>query len=407
MVYEFAGYALDSRRFELTRDGTPVHVEPQVFDVLVHLIRHRDEVVSKAELLDSVWGDRFVSESALTSRLKAARRAVGDDGTSQTVIRTVFGRGYQFVAPVTEQGTDDGSVAIEADVAEALPAAGRADEFTQRIRFCTAEDGTRLAYALSGSGPPLVKAANWMTHIDLDVDSAVWGHWLRGLSSDHTLVRYDERGCGLSDWDIKAFSFDDWVDDLLLVVDDAGLDRFPLLGISQGGAVAVAFAARYPERVSRLVLVSSYGRGRMARSRDDAERRAAFLDVDLARVGWQSDDPSFRQVFTSQFLPDGSQEQWESFNELQRLTTSPENAVEFLTTFGLIDVTDVAPLVRCPTLFVHSRGDRRQPLIDAKALAAMIEGSEMVALPSRNHLVLDDEPAWPQALETIQAFLKT
>ena len=193
-----------------------------------------------------------------------------------------------------------------------------------------------------------MKAANWMTHLDLDVESPVWGHWLRGLSAHHSLVRYDERGCGLSDWDVKDFSFDDWVEDLLLVVDDVGLDRFPLLGISQGAAVAVAFAARYPERVSRLVLISSYSRGRMARSDTEAQRREAFLDLDIARVGWYRDDPSFRQVFTSQFLPDGSQQQWEAFNELQRLTTTPENAVEFLTTFGLIDVTGVAPRVRCP-----------------------------------------------------------
>lgn len=406
MVYEFAGYALDSRRYELTHDGAPVHVEPQVFDVLVHLIEHRDAVVSKHDLLDSVWGDRFVSESALTSRLKAARRAVGDDGTAQRVIRTVFGRGYQFVAPVVETGSaaDAGTTAASPGEADRGVSA-RTSEFSQRLRFCTADDGTRIAYATSGTGPPLVKAANWMTHIDLDVDNAVWGHWIRGLSNGHTLVRYDERGCGLSDWDIKAFSFDDWVDDLLLVVDDAGLDRFPLLGISQGAAVAVAFAARYPERVSHLVLVSGYGRGRMVRARTDAERREVYLDLDLARVGWQRDDPSFRQVFTSQFLPDGSQEQWESFNELQRRTTSPENAVEFLTTFGLIDVTELAPMVRCPTLFVHSRGDRRQPLIDAKALAALIDGSEMVALPSRNHLPLADEPAWPQALAAIESFL--
>ncbi|WP_116998846.1 alpha/beta fold hydrolase [Desertimonas flava] len=409
-MYEFSGYALDSRRYELTHDGDPVHVEPQVFDVLVHLIEHRDSVVSKHDLLDSVWGDRFVSESALTSRLKAARRAVGDDGTAQRVIRTVFGRGYQFVAPVVESASLGDHAPASAGI-EIEPSGDAADatvpspEFIQRLRFCTADDGTRLAYATSGSGPVLVKAANWMTHIDLDVDSAVWGHWLRDLSAGHTLIRYDERGCGLSDWDIKAFSFDDWVDDLKMVVDDAGLDRFPLLGISQGAAVAVAFAARYPERVSRLVLVSSYGRGRMVRARNDAERRVAFLDLELARVGWQRDDPSFRQVFTSQFFPDGSQEQWESFNELQRRTTSPENAVEFLTTFGLIDVTDLAPLVRCPTLFVHSRGDQRQPLIDAKALAALIDGSEMVALPSRNHLPLADEPAWPQALAAIEAFL--
>ena len=158
-----------------------------------------------------------------------------------------------------------------------------------------------------------------------------------------TLLRYDERGCGLSDWNVEHFNFDDWVDDLELVVDADGLDRFPLLGVSQGAAVAVAFAARHPDRVERLVLAGAYGRGRLARATTDEQRREAALDLEVARVGWGRDDPSFRQVFTSQFLPDGTREQWEAFNDLQRRTTSPANAVRFLETFSRIDVTGVAP----------------------------------------------------------------
>ena len=223
------------------------HVEPQVFDVLVYLIRHRQRVVPKSELLDNVWGDRFVSESALASRLKSARRAVGDDGSAQRVIRTVFGRGYQFVAPVAEQAN-----------ATPVPTERRGEtpELHQVISFCTASDGARIAYAVMGSGPVLVKAANWMTHLDYDLESSVWRHWLEGLAAGRTLVRYDERGCGLSDWNVEHFNFDGWVDDLELVVDAEGIDRFPLLGVSQGAAVAVAFAARHPERVERLILAS-------------------------------------------------------------------------------------------------------------------------------------------------------
>lgn len=405
-TYEFGEFALDATRFELRRGTTVVHVEPQVFDVLRYLIDHRDRVVGKEELLDAVWGSRFVGDSALSSRLKAARRAVGDDGAAQRVIRTVIGRGYQFVADVAV-ASDAGAPAPSRDASAPAPdahAIGTAP-VSQAIRFCTAADGARLAWATSGDGPPLVKAANWMTHLDLDLDSAVWAHWVRDLSARYTLFRYDERGCGLSDWDVSGFEFDDWVDDLHLVADEAGLDRFPLLGVSQGAAVAVAFAARFPERVSHLVLISSYGRGRMVRSTTDAQRREAALDLELARVGWQRDDPSFRQVFTSQFLPDADQTQWDAFNSLQRRTTSPENAVEFLRTFGLIDVTREAADVRCPTLFLHSRGDLRQPLDEAKNLAATIPGSHLVTLPSRNHLVLADEPAWPQLVATVEAFL--
>jgi pimeloyl-ACP methyl ester carboxylesterase/DNA-binding winged helix-turn-helix (wHTH) protein len=372
------------------------HVEPQVFDVLVYLIRHRQRVVPKSELLDNVWGDRFVSESALASRLKSARRAVGDDGASQRVIRTVFGRGYQFVAPVAERG--DGPAAAPTAPTEEI-------DVHQAISFCTASDGARIAYAVIGSGPVLVKAANWMTHLDYDLESPVWRHWLEGLSAGRTLVRYDERGCGLSDWNVDHFNFDDWVDDLELVVDAEGLERFPLLGISQGAAVAVAFAARHPKRVERLVLVGAYGRGRLVRATSDEERREADLNLEVARIGWGRDDPSFRQMFTSQFLPDGTREQWEAFNELQRRTTSPANAVRFMETFGRLDVTGEAPAVRCPTLMLHSRDDRRQPLAVAKELAALIPGSRLVPLPSRNHILTDFEPAWPVFLRELDRFL--
>jgi pimeloyl-ACP methyl ester carboxylesterase len=273
------------------------------------------------------------------------------------------------------------------------------------IRFCTASDGTRIAYAVTGEGPPLVKAANWMTHIDIDGANPVWRHWIEDLSAHHMLVRYDERGCGLSDWDIEHFDFEDWIDDLRLVVNDAALDRFALLGVSQGAAVAIAFAARFPERVSHLVLLGSYGRGRLARATTDEQRREAALDLELARVGWSRDDPSFRRVFTSQFLPDGSPEQWQAFDDLQRHTTSPDNAVRFLSTFGSIDVTALAPKVKCPTLLLQSRGDLRQPLERARELAALIPGSQLVPLPSRNHLLLGDEPAWPMFLAELERFL--
>jgi pimeloyl-ACP methyl ester carboxylesterase/DNA-binding winged helix-turn-helix (wHTH) protein len=398
-IYEFTDCVVDAEQFELRRGGVVEHVEPQVFDVLVYLIRHRDRVVPKTELLDNVWGDRFVSESALASRLKSARRAVGDDGAAQRVIRTVFGRGYQFVAPVAERADPTPTAPTRRD--------GHPAPAHQKISFCTASDGARIAYAVMGSGPVLVKAANWLTHVDYDLNSPVWGHWLEGLAHGRTLVRYDERGCGLSDWNVDHFNFDDWVDDLELVVDAEGIETFPLLGVSQGAAVAVAFAARHPDRVERLVLSGAYGRGRLVRARTDEERREAALDIEVARVGWGRDDPSFRQMFTSQFLPDGTREQWEAFNDFQRRTTSTENAVRFLETFSRIDVTSIAPHVRCPTLMLHSRDDRRVPLHEARELAALIPGCRLVSLPSRNHILTDFEPAWPMFLRELNLFLQT
>jgi pimeloyl-ACP methyl ester carboxylesterase/DNA-binding winged helix-turn-helix (wHTH) protein len=411
-LYEFDDCLVDPGRFELRRGGVVEHVEPQVFDVLVHLIRNRDRVVPKTELLDTVWGDRFVSESALASRLKSARRAIGDDGASQRIIRTVFGRGYQFVAPVVERPPTVARPPAGADAPCGAPAVDEAAAPRPAItapkppvvRFCTAADGARIAYARMGSGPVLVKAANWLTHLDHDRETFVWRHWLEGLARNRTLVRYDERGCGMSDWDVQSFDFDDWVDDLELVVDAAGLDRFPLLGVSQGAAVAVALAARHPDRVTRLILCGAYGKGRALRASTEEEQRVAALDLEIARAGWGRDDPSFRQVFTSQFLPDGTREQWEEFNQLQRLTTSPANAVRFLETFATIDVTELAPKVACPTLVLHSRDDLRVPLSSARDLAALIPDCAFVPLPSRNHIMLD-EPAWPMFLDEIDTFL--
>lgn len=276
---------------------------------------------------------------------------------------------------------------------------------TQRISFCRSPDGTRLAYATSGTGPPLVKAATWLTHLNDDWDSPVWRHWLDALSSDHALLRYDERGCGLSEWQVSDISFDAWVTDLEAVVDAEGLQRFPLLGLSQGAAVAVAYAVRHPERVSALLLYGGYARGRTARASTEEDHREARLHLELARVGWGRDDPAFRQVFTSQIIPDGTRELWASFNALQARTCSAENAVRFMEVFGDIDVTDEAARVTCPTLVMHSRHEVRQPVGIGLELASLIPGSRFVPLPSRNHLLTADEPAWELFLQHSRAFL--
>ncbi len=390
-VYRFEDCELDLARFELRRDGTVVHVEPQVLEVLDYLIAHRDRLVPKAELFDAVWGDRFVSESALTSRLKQARRAVGDDGQAQRVIATVHGRGYRFVASVDEEGD-------ESSKAGALP-------IEQEVRYVVSDDGVGLAWASAGEGPPLVKAANWLTHLHHEWDSPIWAHWLHGLARRHRLIRYDERGCGLSDWDVADFGFGAWVKDLEVVADAAGAERFDLLGLSQGGAVAIAHAVRHPERVRRLVLSGAYSRGRLVRAESPELRAEAALDLELGRVAWRRDDDAFRQVFAAQFVPDGTRELWDAFNALQRTTTSSDNVVRFLDEFAHIDVSDLAPQVRCPTLVVHARGDLRVPESQARELAALIPDSRLVLLNSRNHILTADEPAWAVFLSEVESFL--
>ena len=394
-VWRFDGFVLDTQRYELRHGDAVIRVEPQVFDVLTQLVSNPHRFVSKEELFDSVWGGRFVGEAALTSRIKAARRALGDDGESQRYIRTVRGRGYQFVGTLL----DDGPRVVEPEPVIEPPAP------RQHIAFCRAVDDVRLAYAVAGDGPPLVRAANWMTHLGYDIESPVWRHWVRDLSAKYRFIRYDERGCGLSDWEATDFTFADWVADLESVVEALGLERFPLLGVSQGGAVAVAYAARHPERVSHLVLCGAYARGRAVRAISDDEKRAAALDLELARVGWGRDDPAFRQVFAAQFLPDGTRADWAAFDQLQRRTTSPENAVRFLEEFGRIDVCEQAREVRCPTLIMHSRDDHRVPMRFGEELASLIPQSRLVALGSNNHLLTATEPAWPVFCAELDAFL--
>ena len=394
MRYSFGDVVLDTERFELLRGGEPVHVEPQVFAVLTVLLERRHRVVAKTELLDEVWGDRFVSESALTSRIKAARQAVGDDGTTQQVIRTVHSRGYQLVAEVTEEAGEPGGASLPAD-----------PSLSQVIRFCTTDDGHRLAYATIGEGPPLVRAAHWITHLDYDWHSPVWRHWLEGLARGRTLIRYDERGCGLSDHDVDDWSMDALVDDLETVVDALDLDRFPLLGLSQGGPVAMTYADRHPERVSRLILVGTYAKGRLQRARTDEERREALVQIEMARLGWGREDPTFRRFFTSSFIPDAPPELWEAFAELLRRTTSADNAARLMELWGDIDVTGIAGRLEVPTLILHARGDHRAPFEQALELGALIKGSRVVPLDSANHLLRADEPAWEHLLSEIDAFL--
>lgn len=395
MRWAFARFVLDTDRFLLERDGASLKVEPQVFDVLAHLVEHRDRVVLKTELLDEVWGDRFVSESTLTSRIKAARHVVGDDGTRQELIQTVHGRGYRFVGAVDV--VDD---ALTTTAPSAPPV-----ELEQRIHFTTAPDGTRLAYATIGDGPPLVRATQWITHLDYDWYSPVWRHWLEGLAAGRTLIRFDERGCGLSDHDAEDVSLDALVGDLETVVDAAGLDRFPLIGVSRGGPVAITYAHRHPERVSRLVLVGAPVRGRRARATTEDERRAADLQLDLIRLGWGSDDPSFRMTFPVSFIPDAPPELWSDFAELLRRTTSAENAVRVIESLLDVDVSEQAAQLRLPTIIFHARDELRVSFDEARELASLIPESRLVPLDSRNHLMRPDEPAWEHFLDELGRFL--
>lgn len=280
----------------------------------------------------------------------------------------------------------------------------RQPDLHQDIRFCRAPDGARLAYAAVGDGPPLVKAANWLNHLEYDWESPVFRSLLHALARRHRLVRYDERGNGLSDWEVGDISFEAFVSDLETVVDHAGLDRFDLFGISQGCPVSIAYAVRHPERVRRMVLCGGFAAGWRARGDpDEIVRREAM--VTLTRAGWGQDNAAFRQVFTSLYLPGATADQAAAWNELQRLTTSPANAARLQHAFSEIDVRPILRLVAVPTLVLHSRGDAAVPLAAGRQLASEIPGARFVTLDSGNHIVLDHEPAWSRLVEEMGDFL--
>ena len=286
---------------------------------------------------------------------------------------------------------------------EAGDTAGAPPNVQQEIRFCTAADEVRIAYSTVGQGPPLVKAANWLNHLEYDWHSPVWRHVLRALAQDHLLVRYDERGTGLSDRDVDDISFEAFVRDLETVADTVNLDRFPILGISQGCAVAIAYAVRHPERVTCLVLYGGYASGWARRG---APNPVAEAMLTLMREGWGQHNPAFRQVFTSLFIPEGTSEQMQAFNDLQRITVSPENAVRIRQAAGELDVSHLLPRVDVPTLVLHARDDAVVPFEEGRRLATMIPGARFVALEGQNHLLLEDEPAWLRFLEEVRNFLR-
>src|SRR5260221_1370325 len=396
MRFLFGDYALDLERRELRRGAELVEVEPQVFDLLAYLVANRDRVASKDDLLAAVWHGRIVSESTLTSRITAARQAIGDSGEQQRFIRTVSRRGFRFVGEVREQ-----SAASPAGTPDHKPAQ---DKPAQEVSFCRTREGINLAVAVCGKGLPVVKAANWMNHVEFDWQSPVWSPLLTRLAAQFRLIRYDERGTGLSDWNVADLSFETFVRDLETVADALDLHRFALFGNAQGAAVAIAYAVRHPERVSRLVLSAGDAQGWRARGNPaEIEGRKALLR--LVRVGWGRDKPAFRQVLNSLMISGGTLEQAQWVNDLQRVSTSPENAARLLQAFGDIDVTQLLPRVAAPTLVLDSRGDAPCPFEQGLLLARGIPNARFVVLESHNNVILSHEPSWGRFVHEVCAFL--
>jgi len=275
----------------------------------------------------------------------------------------------------------------------------------EQIRFCTSRDGTRIAYATSGAGPPLVWASNWVHHLKLDWDCPVWRPWIAILARRHTLVRYDWRGCGLSDREQVEFSFEKLVEDLEAVIEAAGLGQLALFGSTAGAAVSMTYAVRHPEHVSHLVVCASYVRNKLAGSATPQEVAEAEARVKMLEVGWPNDTPAYGQFYTSLLTPDASAEQSQSLADLLRQTTSPATTLALLRTVFRIDLREIVPKIRCPTLVLHSRGDSIIPFEQGRSVAGLIPGARFIPLESRNNILLETEPAWQQLVEALDDFL--
>jgi DNA-binding winged helix-turn-helix (wHTH) protein/pimeloyl-ACP methyl ester carboxylesterase len=397
VVYEFGPFRLEQSERRLMCKDRAIPLPGKAFDTLSVLLERHGKLVPKQELMDAVWPESAVEENNLDRNISTLRKALGEQSTGEPFIETVPRVGYRFIAPVN----------IATPSLLRRRAEDREPEARHEIRFCVTPDNVRLAYATVGSGPPIVRVANCFNHLDFEWGSPIWRHWVRDLARGHSLLRYDGRGNGLSQRNVDNFSLDAWVQDLETVVDAAGLDTFALMGHSQGSSVAIAYAVRHPERVSHLILCGSYSRG--ACHRESAEvleaRRALETLVDL---NFGKSNPSFFHFVTSFYIPETTtpdEQEW--FKNLQLISVSSRNLVQFMRACDEINIRDLLPKVTVPTIVFHSHGDRVAPPEEGRIVATEIPNARFVPLASGNHLLLADEPAWKVFREELATFLRT
>jgi DNA-binding winged helix-turn-helix (wHTH) protein/pimeloyl-ACP methyl ester carboxylesterase len=388
MRYRFADCVLDLSRHEFSRGSEPVSLEPQVFDLLTLLVKRRGELVSRDEIIEAIWCGRIVSEAAISSRINAVRRAIGDDGAAQALLRTVPRRGFRFEAPV--------------DIDEE-PRAQVPSHPEQHIRFAMSADGTGIGWTTTGHGPPLLRAGHFLTHLDFDRTSSIWAPLIDTLNGRFALTRYDQRGTGVSEQEVTDFSLDRLVEDLAAVADAAGLDRFPIFAASQGVPVSIAFAVRYPGRVTRLLLYGGYAQGRRMRGNPEDQAQAAAI-LTIIRQGWGRHGSPFAKAFATTYAPDATSRQLSEMADLQLASASPANAVALRRAIDSFDVLDLLPDVRVPVRILHALEDAVHPVAQSRLMAAHIPGAEVRILPGRNHVPLPHDPAWEMLLAELIDF---
>jgi pimeloyl-ACP methyl ester carboxylesterase len=385
---ELSGFTLNIGGGELhDTGGRRIALRPQSLSVLQYLGRNADRVVGKAELMQAVWPGVVVTDDSLVQCIKELRKALGDD--KHCLIETEHRRGYRLV---TAGANRPEAKAVEPD-------------FSQDIRFARSSDGTRIAWADCGDGPPLVRTAQWMTHLDWDLQSSIFGPFIRRLAKRNRLIRYDGRGCGLSDRGVPMATLDDEMRDLEAVVDSAGLERFALLGRSQGGCIAIHYAARHPERVSQLVVIGGHSRGRLRRGEQSQTLDNVLAFCAVLEEGWGKPNSALRQVWTSQAFPGATAEQQDEYNQMQRVACTPQDAATIHRMTAEYDSSTDLPHVRCPTLVLHNPDDALVPFEEGRLIASSIPRARLETFASRNHVPLPGEPAFEHVMTMIDAFL--
>jgi pimeloyl-ACP methyl ester carboxylesterase len=390
--YFFGNYVLDVDERRLLRENEEIRLRGKLFDTLRVLVENAGKLIRKDAFMESVWPDSVVEDNNLDYCISQLRKLLDPAKYIETVPR----HGYRFTAEVTTLSPTRRLVRLQ-------PADQSHDVPDQQVQFFTTSDGARIAYHVGGQGPVLVRTIHWLNHLDFEWKTPLRRQWLSEIMCHNTLVRYDQRGSGLSDWNISDFSFERTVRDFEELVDAAGLEKFSILGGCQGAAVGIAYAVRHPERVNKLVINGTFANGWPAPGPGAQEHLEAMLT--LIRSGWGRDNPAFRQLWTTLFRPDADSVEVAWLNELQRITSSPENAARMIAEFPNIKILDMLPKISCPTLVLHSRDDGAVPVQEGKLIAARIRGARFVELPSRSHMVAPGDTGWEQLVQEFAAFM--
>jgi pimeloyl-ACP methyl ester carboxylesterase/DNA-binding winged helix-turn-helix (wHTH) protein len=391
--YVFDSYVVDVDERRLLRDNEELRIRGKVFDTLCVLVENAGRLLRKDELMQAVWPDSVVEENNLDHCISQLRKLL----QSGQYIETVPRHGYRFMGLVQREDTPGTLVSID-------PSPAPADVPEPEIQFFTTSDGVRIAYSIGGQGPVLVRTIDWLNHLNFEWKSPYLRHWLSEIMRHNTLIRYDQRGSGLSDWEVDDFSYERMVLDFEELIETIGLDRFAIYGGCQGACIATVYAIRHPERVTRLIFNGAFANGWPPPTEGAMEQFQALLT--LIRLGWGNDNPAFRQLWSTLFHPDADAVAMDWMNDLQRISTTPENAVRMMQEFPTLRIFEMLPQITCPTLVMHSRDDATVPVREGRLIASRIRDSRFVELASRNHMVSPGEAAWETFVDEFSSFME-